>query len=90
MAELPINADICEVNKGAFYTVRLDWVPRVGELIDLFSFIDQADGNAPKHYYEVVQVVHKLHDMTEKVPQANKGHHYVSVFVKPATREFPR
>ena len=50
MAELPINANISEVD-GAYYPVRLLWVPRVGELIDLYSFIDTVDHNQPAHRF---------------------------------------
>jgi hypothetical protein len=87
MAELPIEANICEID-GAYYPVRLHSVPRVGELIDLFSFIDQADNRPPLKHYEVVQVVHKIYDVTEKIPQSKGGQHFVSVFVKPSGSKF--
>ena len=75
-----VNANVSEVG-GAYYPVHLEWVPRVGELIDLWSFIDQASGHAPAHRYEVLQVVHKLHDVSEK----GDGAQFVTVFVKPST-----
>ena len=84
MSDLPINANICEVDGGAYYQVLLLWVPRVGELIDLWSFLDQVDGNTPVHRYEVVQVIHKVHDVAEKVSQSHKGHHFVEILVKPS------
>jgi hypothetical protein len=87
-ADLPVNANICEINDGAYYRVRLNWVPRVGELIDLFSFLDQADAHPAKHYYEVVQVVHQMYDVTEKVAQSLSGYHYVNVYVRPTTSEY--
>jgi hypothetical protein len=83
MAELPINANISEID-GAFYPVRLEWVPRVGELIDLWSFADEAASHPPGHRYEVVQVVHKLHDLTEKSHVAREGYHFVTVYVRPS------
>lgn len=33
-----INANICEID-GAYYQVHLDWIPRVGDKIDLFSYM---------------------------------------------------
>ena len=84
MAELPINANISEID-GAHYPVRLEWVPRVGELIDLYSFIDTSTGQPPAHRYEVVQVVHQLYDVTDKEP---KGHHFITVHVKPSKSSF--
>lgn len=82
MAELAItaNANVSEVG-GAYYPVRLEWLPRVGELIDLYSFLDTSTGHPPVHRYEVVQVVHHVYDVTDKFP---KGHHVVTVFVKPS------
>lgn len=99
MSELPIEANICEIPEkgengqdsgevGAYYQVRLYAVPRVGELIGLFSFLDQASGDLAEKQYEVVQVVHKVHDVSEKVPQSKGGSHFVSVFVKPASSKF--
>jgi hypothetical protein len=84
MAELPINANISEID-GAYYPVQLKWVPRVGELIDLWSFIDQVGNYPPMHHYEVVQVVHKLYDVTD---HAREGHHFVTVYVRPSQSNF--
>ena len=78
MADLPVNANISEVD-GPHYPARLTWIPRVGELIDLYSFLDTSTNHAPRHFYEVVNVVHKLHDVTEKEPT---GYHFVTVLVK--------
>lgn len=74
------NANIQEINGGAYYQVRLEWVPRVGELIDLWSFVDQASGDAPAHRYEVVQVVHKFQDVSKK----SEGAHFVTIHVRPS------
>lgn len=49
MSNLPIEANICEID-GAYYPVRLHAIPRVGELIDLFSFIEQAAQEPPVKY----------------------------------------
>ena len=83
MASLPINANICELD-GAYYPVRLEWVPRVGELIDLFSYIEQADGRPSGRHYEVIRVIHKLRDIADKVPASHDGCHFVEVHVKAA------
>jgi hypothetical protein len=83
MAELPINANISEID-GSYYPVNLQWVPRVGELIDLWSFIDQADKRPPARHYEVVQVVHRIHDVTDKGGREHKGAHFLTVHVKQA------
>lgn len=88
MEQLPIDANICEIDNGAYYPVKLHTVPRVGELINLFSFLDQSDGSAPVKRYEVVQVVHKLHDVSDKVPKSESGHQFASVYVKPSNSEY--
>jgi hypothetical protein len=84
MAELPINANISELG-GALYEVRLQWVPRVGELIDLYSFVDTVAHQPPAHRYEVVQVIHRLHDVTDKTDLGRDGHHFVRILVKRST-----
>jgi len=89
MSKPPIEANICEQG-GAFYPVRLHAVPRVGELIDLHSFVDQLEGREHNHYYEVVQVVHKMFDaaLNEGDKGHEKGWHFVEVFVRPSISEF--
>jgi hypothetical protein len=87
MSELQIEGNICEIG-GAFYPVKLHAVPRIGELIDFFSFIDQANGHPPAKHYEVVQVVHAVRDVSEKISQSKDGCHFVSVFVKPTQSQF--
>jgi hypothetical protein len=87
MSKPPIEVNICEID-GAYYPVRLYAVPRVGELIDLYSLIDQSTNHPPVKHYEVVQVVHKMYDVSEKISHAKDGHHFVSVYVKPSDSEF--
>jgi len=89
MSKPTIEANICEFD-GAYYQVRLHAVPRVGELISLFSFADQATKHPPTKHYEVVQVVHEIHDVSAKVPLSEDGHHFVSIFVKPSDSKFFR
>ncbi len=86
MSKPTIEAHICEI-KGAFYPVKLHAIPKVGDLIDLWSFIDQAAKYPPVKHYEVVRVVHKIHDVSEKIAHTQDGHHFVSVFVKPSDSE---
>jgi hypothetical protein len=89
MNELPIEAQICESTDGPFYQVRLQTVPRVGELIDLTSHIDLAAKHPqPRHLYEVVQIVHKMYDVADEIPVSKRGYHLVSVFVKPSQSGF--
>mgnify|MGYP000882980320 CR=1 FL=1 len=88
MSNSKINANICEINQGAYYPVKLNAIPNVGDLIDLWSFIDQADNYQPIKHYEVVQVVHKLHDVSDKIPRTQEGHHFVNVFVKPVESKY--
>jgi len=82
MAKEDFNANICEINQGAYYKVHLEWIPRVGDLIDLYSHLDKADGYDAKHHYEVVTVVHQVHDITDKDPASTKGYHFPVIHVK--------
>lgn len=84
MSNPTINANICETEGGPYYRVLLHTIPRVGELIDLYSYLDQESKK-----YEVVRVLHKLHDVTEKFPKSENGCHEVSVYVKHIQSEFP-
>jgi len=88
MNDLPIEAHICEINDGPYYPVKLHSVPRVGELIDLWSFLNQTAGHEPAKWYEVVQVVHKIFDVTDKVPRSETGSQFVSLFVKPTASKY--
>jgi hypothetical protein len=87
MIKPTIEANICEID-GAHYQVKLHAIPRVGELIDLYSFLDQSTNHPPFKHYKVVQVVHKMYDVSEKIPKSMDGYHYVSVFVRPASSKF--
>jgi hypothetical protein len=82
MSDFPTNAIIAEVDGGPFYRVRLEWVPRVGELIELFSYTEMQANNPSKMSYEVVQILHDVHEVAESVPLSLKGAHSVTVFVR--------
>ncbi len=92
MSDFPKNANgiIREIDRGdeigAYYQVRFSWLPRVGDLIDLTSFVDIAEKRPTSRYgYEVVKVIHHMHDVSDKIKQATEGHHSVSVVVKPSS-----
>mgnify|MGYP001272455343 FL=1 len=82
MAKRPANAnaDVAFVD-GPSYPVRLAWLPREGDLIDLYSFVDKTMGKKPTHRAEVVQVVHYLHDVSDKTNDQQERH-FVTVHVK--------
>lgn len=87
MTQPAIEANISEV-EGAYYPVRLYAIPRVGELIDLYSFIDAKTGHKPRKFYEVVAVLHKMYDVGETVGGRDTAHHFVTVLVKPSHSEY--
>lgn len=87
MSELPIDASICEIG-GPYYQAKLHAVPRIGELIQLYSFAEAAVQMPPMKHYEVVQVVHGLHDVFDKASQSKDGSHFVTIFVKSSQSEF--
>jgi hypothetical protein len=84
-----IEAQIIEINDGPYFNVTLHAVPRVGELIHLYSLVDEAANYSPNNQYEVVQILHRLYDVPEGLEPNSRqavvaGTHYVKVFVKPA------
>lgn len=88
MIQLQIQANICEIGGGAFYPVKLHTVPRIGELIKFYSFIEAAIGQPPTMHYEVVQVVHEVRDVSAEISESKDGCHLVSVFVKRAQSQY--
>ena len=78
MAELHITGTVVDA-EGTHDPVRFEWVPRVGELVDLYSFSETESGHHSTHRFEVTQVVHRVYDVTESDPD---GRHLVTVFVK--------
>lgn len=84
----PIEANIVEIDDGPFFPVRLFSIPSVGELIDLWSLIDQKAGHHPRRHYEVVAVVHKLYDIPNDADPGRMGGHFVTVFAKPSTSPY--
>ena len=88
MIDPPIEANIVEVNDGRFFPVLLHAIPAVGDLIDLYSFMDAKTGHPPIKYYEVVAVVHKLYDVPEDAEPGRRGSHFVTVFAKPSSSNF--
>ena len=86
MADFPkaANGIIAETGGGAFYHAKFDWVPRVGELIDLTSFLDivQKSKEGSRHYFEVVAVIHAMHDVYEGDSRPHNSLHSLTVIVK--------
>ncbi|MGZ5030459.1 MAG: hypothetical protein ACXV8I_07660 [Methylobacter sp.] len=81
MSELQIEANILELD-GAYYPVKLHTVPRIGEEIKLFSYIDQVSGHASEKHYEVVQIIHTVRDALKDIPESWIGYHHVDILVK--------
>ena len=84
MPRVESNAHIKEEGQGAYYNVRLEFVPREGDLIDLWSYEDQGTGHPPAHRYEVVKIVHKVYDISDKTDPGGKGGQFVTVIVRDA------
>ncbi len=83
-----VNAHIQEVGEaGAYYPVRLTWTPLRGELIELTSFTDRATGSPAMHWYEVLQIVHELHDVHDGEEASYGEDHFVRVLVRPVTND---
>jgi len=86
--DMKINANICEVGKGGrFHTACLEWLPRAGELVWLTTFAEGDAGATASAYYEVVQVRHDIQEAPDKAHASRRGHHYLTVFVKPSKDE---
>jgi hypothetical protein len=77
------NASIVDVTGGAQYRVRLDWIPRTGELIELWPFTDPPSSMPGAHTFEVVQIVHKLfHVVATDLPREEELDQTFMVYVK--------
>ncbi len=93
MNKTTIEAQLVEINNGPHFNVTLYDVPRVGDLIDLYSLVNEAANYRPDKHYEVVQILHKLCDVPGNLgPDSREalvaGAHLVTVFVKPSTSDF--
>jgi hypothetical protein len=67
---------------GLHFKVRLEWVPRIGEIIELHSAADKAD-----YRYEVRSVIHQLRHIGEDAAESQRGEHWVIVHVQHAEDE---
>jgi hypothetical protein len=90
MAKAPIEATIVEIDEGPFFDVTLHALPRIGELIHLYSIVDARAHKQTDYYYEVVQVLHKLFDVPRDLPPDSRdamvaGSHSVVIFVRRTT-----
>ncbi len=84
-----IDAHISETNDGPYYPVKLHAIPRVGEFIVLWSFLDQkTKADKPRKNYEVVAVLHKVNDDGETVGDRSTAHHFVTIVVKHSSSNY--
>jgi hypothetical protein len=75
-----IHANIFFQQNKPYYQVKLHAVPRIGEHIELTSLKDIETGHSRGPISsEVIKVIHKLHDLTDKFPN---GVHEVEIYVK--------
>jgi hypothetical protein len=97
MSTPQIEAQIIEIQTGPelkpYFNVRLHAMPHRGELIHLYSMVDEAAKKQTDHYYEVVEVLHKLYDVPKNLaPDSRRtivaGTHLITVLVKPSTSNF--
>jgi len=93
MAKPHIEGQVIEINDGPYFNVTLHAVPQVGDLIHLYSLVDQAAEYPPNKQYEVVLVLHRVYDVPEGLTPNSResyvaGTHYVKVFVKPSRSNF--
>lgn len=76
--ESNINANIVVLPSGIHYRVNMKWLPRVGDKLELESFVD-----FPRKRYEVVDVQHEVRDIVNDIAQSHGGFHFATVRVKP-------
>jgi len=77
-----IKAVIREINDGAYYEAQLSAIPRKGEYISMYSYADQSSGHKTEHKYEVLDVLHHITDVTDKVPRSKDSLHTITLVVK--------
>ena len=82
MSNNKISATIHEINEGPYYEVLLYSIPKVGEYINLYSHLDNSSGHDATHNYEVINIVHEVHDIATKVESSKDGYHSVRIFVR--------
>lgn len=78
-----IKAVIRETDGEKYYNVLLNTVPKPGEKISLYSHLDQTTGYEATHNYEVINISHEIHDVTDKEKASLDGHHEVTLIVEP-------
>lgn len=69
---------IIEYDDEVHYNVRLLFVPRVGERIELQSLVETANGKPQPKPSEVTAVIHQLIDVKDE----HGGGHSVKIIVK--------
>lgn len=82
MSKPEIEARIQEIENGPYFEVKLHAIPRVGDLINLWSFADQLSGHSPRHSYEVIEISHEIYDVPRDEPRYQDGAHTVIILVR--------
>lgn len=81
-----VAATIFDVDREVHYPARLVHIPRAGELVKFFSYLDSASGHemhdATGFYFEVVQVRHDLADLVENNERSQMAKQSVTIFVR--------
>lgn len=76
------NANIVIVESGeinAYYQVALEFLPNVGDFIELTSLMDQKSGHTSKHRLQVDQITHAMTDIDTKSKPETGGGHFVTI-----------
>jgi hypothetical protein len=79
------NARVFDLDREIFYEAYFREVPRVGELVRLYSYPDQSTGHSmpPLGFqYKVAQVLHTLTDYVENNDRSHTDRQEVTVYVR--------
>ena len=84
--ETEANAKIIEPN-GVYYSIRLSWLPRVGDAIELRTFVvapeDSAEETAAQcKPYRITKVVHCVNDVKLPAETNRGGDHQIHLYVE--------
>lgn len=75
-SDMPCDANIAEIGGGPYYRVKLKWLPHKGDRISLKPLMKDEPAAIE---YEVVDIIHELHGVTER---DTPGAHFVTVMVR--------
>jgi hypothetical protein len=80
------NANIVIVEESeinAYYQVGLEFLPNVGDFIELTSLLDEKSGHPSKHRLQVDQITHEITDIDTKSKPQTGGGHFVTIHASP-------